>query len=156
MTAVSPRTWPIAELVPHAGDMILIDEVLAFDEDSIRTRLRIRPDSLFSAPDGSLPAWAGVELMAQSIAAFAGCHARSRGEPVRLGFLLGTRKFECNVASFPPGCDMTVTAERSLQDDNGMGVFECHLTAPGVEATARLNVYSPPQPDAYLTGEAGA
>lgn len=31
-------TWPIASLLPHAGDMILIDEVLAHDADSLRAR----------------------------------------------------------------------------------------------------------------------
>lgn len=64
--------WPIAELLPHAGDMILIDQILAFDEEQIHTRLTVKPDGLFNLPDGSLPAWVGIELMAQSVAAFAG------------------------------------------------------------------------------------
>ena len=34
--------WPLADLLPHAGDMILIDQVLAFDEEQIRTRLTVR------------------------------------------------------------------------------------------------------------------
>jgi predicted hotdog family 3-hydroxylacyl-ACP dehydratase len=143
--------WPLAELLPHAGDMILIDQVLAFDEEQIHTRLQVRPGGLFSRADGSLPAWVGVELMAQSVAAYAGCQAREQGKPVELGFLLGTRKFECNVDHFPVGSELTVHALRSLQDDNGMGVFECHLTGPGIQATARLNVYRPPQPADYLT-----
>jgi predicted hotdog family 3-hydroxylacyl-ACP dehydratase len=96
--------------------------------------------------DGSLPAWVGIELMAQSVAAFAGCHARQRGDAVALGFLLGSRKFECNVESFPAGTELTIHGLRSLEDDNGMGVFECHINAPGIHATARLNVYRPPQP----------
>lgn len=142
--------WPLAELLPHAGDMILIDQVLAFDEEQIHTRLNVRPGGLFNRADGSLPAWVGVELMAQSVAAHAGCQAREHGNPVQLGFLLGTRKFECNVEHFPAGSELTIHALRSLQDDNGMGVFECHLTGPGIQATARLNVYCPPQAAAYL------
>jgi len=27
--------WPIAELLPHAGDMILLDGVERFDDDSV-------------------------------------------------------------------------------------------------------------------------
>ena len=142
--------WPLAELLPHAGDMILIDSILSFDEEQIFTRLTVKPDGLFSLPDGSLPAWVGVELMAQSVAAFAGCHARLKGNPVELGFLLGTRKFECNVEAFPAGSDLTIHGLRSLEDDNGMGVFECHINAPGIHATARLNVYRPPQAAHYL------
>ena len=35
--------WTLAELVPHAGDMLLIDEILACDERGIETRLVVRP-----------------------------------------------------------------------------------------------------------------
>ncbi|MBX8565237.1 hotdog family protein [Pseudomonas cichorii] len=143
--------WPLAELIPHAADMILIDQVLSFDEEQIQTRVTVRPDGLFSQPDGSLPAWLGVELMAQSVAAYAGCQARLKGEPVQLGFLLGSRKFECNVGHFPAGSELTIHATRSLQDDSGMGVFECNLTGPDIQAFARLSVYCPPNAAQYLT-----
>ncbi|MBX8491018.1 hotdog family protein [Pseudomonas lijiangensis] len=143
--------WPLAELIPHAADMILIDQVLSFDEEQIQTRVTVRPDGLFSQPDGSLPAWLGVELMAQSVAAYAGCQARLKGEPVQLGFLLGSRKFECNVGHFPAGSELTIQATRSLQDDSGMGVFECNLTGPDIQAFARLSVYCPPNAAQYLT-----
>jgi predicted hotdog family 3-hydroxylacyl-ACP dehydratase len=142
--------WPLAELLPHAGDMILIDRILAFDDEQIQTFTTVKPGGLFSLEDGGLPAWVGIELMAQSVAAFAGCHARRRGDAVELGFLLGTRKFECNVESFPVGTELTIHGMRSLEDDNGMGVFECHIHAPGIHATARLNVFRPPQAAHYL------
>ena len=130
--------------------MILIDQVLGFDQEQIHTRLTVRAGGLFNREDGSLPAWVGIELMAQSVAAYAGCRARSEGSPVELGFLLGTRKFECNVEHFPAGAELQIHALRSLEDDNGMGVFECHLSGPGIHASARLNVFRPPQAQNYL------
>ena len=142
--------WPIAELLPHAGNMILIDEVLRFGDDDVETRLSVRPGGLFNQTDGSLPAWVGIELMAQSVAAYAGCQARQAGLPVELGFLLGTRKYECNVECFPLGAELHIRATRTLQDDNGMGVFECRLSGPGIEVFARLNVFRPPQVASYL------
>ncbi|WP_122690267.1 hotdog family protein [Pseudomonas viridiflava] len=148
--------WPLAELIPHAGDMILIDQVLAFDEEQIQTCLTVRAGGLFNEADGSLPAWVGVELMAQSVAAFAGCQARSKGDAVKLGFLLGSRKFDCNVAHFPLGSELNIHAVRSLQDDSGMGVFECTLTGPDINAFARLNVYCPPNTADYLAEGAPA
>ena len=78
--------WPLAELLPHAGDMILIEQVLAFDEEQIETRLSVKAGGLFNREDGSLPAWVGIELMAQSVAAYAGCRARLEGRTVALGF----------------------------------------------------------------------
>lgn len=146
--------WPLAELLPHAGDMILIDQVDSCDDEQIHTRTRVRPGGLFNRADGSLPAWVGVELMAQSVAAYAGCRARRNGQPVELGFLLGTRKYECAAESFPAGAELHIHALRSLEDENGMGVFECHLRGPGIHASARLNVYRPPQAAGYLA-EAG-
>ncbi len=141
--------WPVAELLPHAGDMILLDAVESFDDDSVVTCLQVRP-GLLSQADGSLPAWVGVEIMAQSVAAFAGCQGRLAGFPVELGFLLGTRSYQCNVEAFPLGSELRIRAIRSLQDDSGMGVFECHLDGPGIHAEARLNVFRPPEVARYL------
>lgn len=143
-------TWPIAELVPHAGGMILLDRVERFDGDSLEASLEVRPGGLFSEADGSLPAWVGVEIMAQAVAAYAGCQARLAGQPVELGFLLGTRSYQCNVECFPAGAVLQVRVQRSLQDDNGMGVFACLLDGPGVHAEARLNVFRPPEVATYL------
>lgn len=142
--------WPLAELLPHAGDMILIDQIDSFDAEQIHTRTTVRPGGLFNHADGSLPAWLGIELMAQSVAAYAGCRARRQGQQVELGFLLGTRKYACDVESFPLGAELHIHALRSLEDENGMGVFECHLRGPGIHASARLNVYRPPQAASYL------
>lgn len=150
MTSMTPCPWWPADLLPHTGDMILIDQVLEFDAEQILTRIHVRGGGLFNRPDGSLPAWVGIELMAQTVAAYAGCQARVGDKPVELGFLLGTRKFECNVEHFPLGSDLLIHARRSLQDDSGMGVFECHLTGGGIQASARLNVYRPPQSANYL------
>ena len=46
--------------------------------------------------------------------------------------------------------ELRIKALRSLQDDNGMGVFECHISGPGITAEARLNVFRPPQIASYL------
>ncbi|MFB1010399.1 MAG: hotdog family protein [Thiopseudomonas sp.] len=141
--------WPLAELLPHAGDMILLDSVEHWDEDSILARCRVR-DSLFSQPDGSWPAWLGIELMAQAVAAYAGLRAKSSGGQVQLGFLLGTRKYECAVSSFAAGAELEVSARRSLEDDSGMGVFECEIRSAGISLHARLNVYRPTDPDSFI------
>lgn len=135
--------WPIAELLPHAGEMILLDAVIEAGDERIACRRIVRNDGLFEDA-GGLPAWAGVELMAQAIAAWAGCRGKASGEPVRLGFLLGTRHYTCNVAGFAPGTGLVVEARREFSDEGGMGVFACRIEAPGVLAEARLTVFSPP------------
>ncbi|CAP44788.1 ApeP family dehydratase [Bordetella petrii] len=143
--------WPVHELIPHAGEAILLDEVLNFDADTLRARATVRTDGPFHQADQSLPNWVGLEYMAQAVAAWAGCHARAAGEPVALGFLLGTRRYECQLPAFPAGMELIVDVTRSLHDATGMGIFECSLSSSDrVLAAARLNVYRPPDAGAFL------
>jgi len=93
--------------------------------------------------DQAVPAWAGIEYMAQTIAAYVGIKARQANEPIRMGFLLGTRRYSSNVAAFKVGATLTIRAEKIMQDD-GLGVFDCRIKGEAVEVTANLNVYQPP------------
>lgn len=142
--------WSLAGLLPHAGDMILLDRIEQCDDERIVTELQVRDCGLFNQNDGSYPAWLGVELMAQSIAAYAGVRAKRKGRAVELGFLLGTRKYQCNVDRFPLGAPLQIEAIRSLEDPSGMGVFECYLRGPDIYVEARLNVYRPPNVASYF------
>ena len=142
--------WPLAELLPHAGDMILLDRIEQCDDERIVTHLQVRDGGLFNQTDGSYPAWLGVELMAQSIAAYAGVRAKRAARPVELGFLLGTRKYQCNVEHFPLGAKLQIEAICSLEDELGMGVFECYLRGTDIYVEARLNVYRPPNVASYF------
>jgi predicted hotdog family 3-hydroxylacyl-ACP dehydratase len=142
---------PVDQLVPHSGDMVLIDAVLACSENSLLARVVINAGGLFSNADGSMPAWLGLELMAQSIAAWAGWHAREEQRPVQLGFLLGTRNYSCRIDRFPAGADLRIAIERSLQDDSGIAVFECSIHhGPDLLASARVNVFQPIDAARYL------
>ncbi|HUA79360.1 MAG TPA: hotdog family protein [Dyella sp.] len=148
--------WPIADVVPHAGEMVLLDRINEVEGERIVCARTVRADDLFVDADGSLPAWVGVELMAQAIAAWAGCCARAERRPVQLGFLLGTRHYVCNVDAFAEGTLLRIEAERSFHDEQGMAVFNCRIDAPGIHAQARLNVYSPSDADTFfkhITGE---
>jgi len=136
--------WPIAEVLPHAGAMVLLDRVDALEAERIVCMRQLREGDPFVDAEGGLPAWAGIELMAQAIAAWAGCHARAAGEPVRLGFLLGARQYRCDADAFPAGAELRIEASRGFHDDEGMGVFACCIDGGGVSAEARLTVFSPP------------
>ncbi|MFC5741848.1 hotdog family protein [Dyella tabacisoli] len=144
-------TPAIAEVVPHTGEMILLDDVVAFDAQSIVCSLTVKPGGLFNAQDGSLPAWLGVELMAQSIAAWAGCQM-STEQPrlLPVGVLLGSRHYVCDVDFFPLGSELRIAATREFHDEQGMAVFTCRIDAPGIHAEARLTVFSPPDARAFF------
>lgn len=143
---------PITEFVPHRSSMLLVDRLLSEDREHARVEAHVRRDGLFVTDDG-LPAWVGVELMAQAVATWAGLRRREAREPVKLGFLLGSRRYECAVPHFPHGARLEIEARLELMGENGLAVFACTITHEGRElARANLNVFSPPNVDEYLQG----
>lgn len=133
----------IESLLPHARPMVLVDRLVVADEESVTVEVLIRPDSLFCRADG-VGAWVGIEYMAQAIGAYAGYKARLRGEPVRLGYLLGTRRYDASCPCFAVGTLLRIHAKRVLQSDNGLGSFDCRIDGNGVLlASASITVYQP-------------
>lgn len=157
MKPVAPRLpMPAAALLPHSGDIVLLDEIVSCDADTLAANATVRP-SLFSLADGSLPPWIGLEILAQAVAAWSGWQALVAGQPVRMGFLLGTRHYECRVDAFAPDAALTVQVARTLQDDSGMGIFEGRILEGAREiAQARLNVYQPEDISRYTQETAPA
>jgi len=145
---MTPR--PIAEVLPHAGNMILLDRIERYDAESIVCLHRIRLGHPFADADGHVPAWIGIELMAQAIAAWSGSHARDAGQPVRLGFLLGSRLYQSNTDTFRAGSELRIEARRTFHDEDGMGAFACRIDAGDVRAEARLTVFSPRDATTFL------
>lgn len=141
---------PIENYVPHRGAMLLIDRLLAADADGATAELQVPRDGLFLQDEG-MPAWVGLEYMAQTVAAWAGWRALQAGLPVKLGFLLGTRKFEATALFFAPGTRLQVQAQCELIAENGLGMFACSIRADGqVYATARISVFEPEDGSAYV------
>ena len=132
----------VAAVIPHSGNMVLLNRVVVCDDNSLSAELVVRDDGLLGS-DESVPAWAGIEYMAQAIAAYAGIMAKRAGEPIRLGFLLGTRRYNSNVAEFKVGSTLTVHVKKIIQNDN-LGAFECMIQGVDVDVRANLNVYQPP------------
>jgi predicted hotdog family 3-hydroxylacyl-ACP dehydratase len=149
---------PVASLLPHSGRMVLLERVLSADHDKLCAEVRVDADSMLCGADG-VGAWVGIEYMAQAIAAHAGWHALKRGEPVKVGFLLGSRKYEAARASFAPGSTLHVHVQRVLQGENGLGAFECRIDdagaapaagAPATLATATVTVFQPKNVNEFL------
>ena len=142
----------IHELVPHSGAMSLLGRVLAADEENLSAEVAITAGSMFCA-DGAVGAWVGVEYMAQAVAAHAGYAGRLRGEPVRVGFLLGTRRYACAAPAFAVGSVLHIHVQRALQGENGLGAFDCRIVDAGDGselATATITVFQPDHVEAFL------
>lgn len=142
----------IAAMVPHGGAMLLLDALLHADEDHAVARTTVRSTQLFVDAHG-MPAWVGIEYMAQTIAAWSGARARRAGSAPAIGFLLGSRRYTCDVPAFPRGSVLTITARVELIGDNGLGMFSCAIDMDGREvARANVSVFQPADAQAFLQG----
>ena len=137
------KAIPIVELIPHSPPMVLINNILNYQEASLLADISITENCKFyeSAIQG-VPSWAGIEYMAQTIAAFAGIQAKMINEPVKLGFLLGTRKYNIYQQSFQVGETYQIYVEQLYLDSSGLASFDCHISNQQDKIVqARLNVF---------------
>ncbi|PJI98640.1 putative hotdog family 3-hydroxylacyl-ACP dehydratase [Acidovorax sp. 69] len=148
---------PIENYVPHRGVMLLLDRLLAADEDRAVAEVTVPRDGLF-LHDAGMPSWVGMEYMAQTVAAWAGWNALRKGRAVQIGFLLGSRRFEAAQAFFAAGTRLTVRVQCELMGDNGLGMFDCRIEADGGRelATARISVFEPSDGNTYISSSAPA
>jgi len=124
-------TYPeVASLIPHRSSMALLERVVFADEETLHAEVLIGADCIFfDAVGHGVPAWLGIEYMAQAIAAFEGYWSLQRGEPVKVGLLLGSRRYESHCAQFAAGSVLRVEVHRVLQHENGLGAFDCRKRA---------------------------
>lgn len=139
-----PIDCPISELVPHDHPMCLLDRAVEADNNSLVAEVIISADSRFIQADG-MPAWVGIEYMAQAIAAWAGWQARQQGLPPKIGFLLGSRRYDSRQPWFRIGDLLRIEISCSFQSGNGLGQFDCQISCRGEPlAEAALTVFEPP------------
>ena len=142
---------PIEGLVPHAGAMCLLDRLISHQAKVTVCRVTVREDSLFACPEG-IPAHVGIEFMAQAIAAHGGALDRISGEPVKVGFLLGTPRMVSHVDFFKHGMTLMVEAREDWGDEELLR-FDCCIrdAADGtLLQEAGLNVFQPRDLAGYL------
>lgn len=141
---------PIEKYVPHRGAMLLLERLLDAGEEHAIAQVRVPRDGMFVA-HGVVPAWVGIEYMAQTVAAWAGWQAVCRNEPVKIGFLLGSRRYEALCPSFAAGSTLRVEVRCELLGSNGLGMFDCQVWDGDVlSARAKISVYEPENGAAYL------
>jgi predicted hotdog family 3-hydroxylacyl-ACP dehydratase len=134
----------IGELVPHQAPMLLIDSVICWDDTGIDVLVKPEDSYLFADDQGAIPAYVGIEYMAQTISAFAGIEAKQNKEPICLGFLLGTRQYEAEVTHFLPSQPLIVKVRQLLRDDTNLVLFDCAIYHAGNQlAKAEIKAIQP-------------
>ena len=90
-----------------------------------------------------MPAYVGLEYMAQTIAAYDGVERRRTGAPPEIGFLLGTRRYNAARPWFEAGETLRIRVDMTF-NDSGMAAFDGVIIVANEErARASINVYRP-------------
>ena len=120
----------IAALIPHAGAMCLVDEVLDWNAGRIRCLARSHRDPANPMrAGGELPALCGIEYAAQAMA----LHGRLtvQSATAKAGYLASVRDLDCRVGRLDDlQHDLVIDAERLMGDDERV-VYSFSLSADG-------------------------
>ncbi len=146
---------PLEELIAHRQPMCFLDRILAVDDTMSVAEAHVDRNNPLYVPGRGLPAYVGVEMMAQAIAAIDGMKRKMEGLPPKIGFLLGCRRYNVRCAEFAEDARLKVVANMVF-NDGAMFSFECRIEGEGGEtlATATMNVFAPVNPRAFLDGTA--
>jgi predicted hotdog family 3-hydroxylacyl-ACP dehydratase len=147
-------TFPaIEDVLPHRGTMLLLNDIVSCTDDALAAHATVDPDAWYSDVKGAMPAWIGIELMAQAIAAHVGLIAMRAGGLARPGVLLGTNRYEAHESALAPGAPLRVEAKELLKSEQGYGAYECTITADGrCLAQAVVKVFQPTDFQAFIEG----
>jgi predicted hotdog family 3-hydroxylacyl-ACP dehydratase len=145
---------PIEALLPHRGMMLFLDAVHAFDEQSLSASARIRGDAWYADETGAMPAWIGIELMAQAIGAHHALRSLRDGQAPRPGVLLGSNRYLAHQPRFAPGAALHIHVSVLLRSEAGHGAYECAIRqAEHLCAEAVIKVFQPDDFQSILSGK---
>ena len=117
----------IRSLVPHAGAMCLLHEVLQSDADSIRARAVSHRDPANPLREGGvLPALCGVEYAAQAMAVHGSIHNENK---IRSGMLASLRDVELEVERLDDITEDLVIEAHCLLNESGRLLYRFEVRA---------------------------
>lgn len=133
---------PAAEFLLHRKPMLLVDKLIEAGPEFAVCEWTTLPGDAFWVPGLGVPAYIGIEYMAQCVAVHAGACEKALGFPPPVGMLLGTRNFKSDIAYFEEGKVYQSRCEELLSGSSGVAIFACNITCEGrIIVAARLSVW---------------
>ncbi|OLL30199.1 beta-hydroxyacyl-ACP dehydratase [Burkholderia sp. SRS-W-2-2016] len=143
----------IESIIPHRGSMLLLDAVETFADTTLSASASVDPHAWYADADGAMPAWIGIELMAQAIAAHVALLAMRGGGHARPGVLLGSRSYEASQPAFRAGAQLRIQVTELLRSEAGHGAYECTIDDGDSRcAEAVIKVFQPPDFQSFIEG----
>lgn len=137
----------LESILPHKSPMILLSRIESYNlaEGSLSAAVEVERGCMFFDPvERGVPMLVGLEYMAQAIAALAGLHRKEfHQEEPKIGFIIGSRHYKCNLPFFTEGSCLSVKVKEIFVDQE-LAAFDCIITTQNLElAKAQINVFQP-------------
>jgi predicted hotdog family 3-hydroxylacyl-ACP dehydratase len=116
---------PIEELVPHTGAMVLLDAMTAWRSGYARCIGKVRAGAPF-VRDDTVESVVTIEYMAQAVAACLGYEALVSGGGVRVGMIIGCKRFEAHADTLRVHDEFSIDVQ-CVQGNDTLSHFDCHL-----------------------------
>jgi predicted hotdog family 3-hydroxylacyl-ACP dehydratase len=151
MSSTSALT--VAAILPHVGRMLLLDDLRDQGPEHVTCGVTIHAQSVFCDGVQGVPAWVGLEYMAQTACAFSGIEEVRAGLRPSIGLLLGSRAYRSQVEWFGLGRTLLIRADLLLRDESDLVAFACTIH-DGDQLLARgdLKAYRPKDVLALVRG----
>lgn len=135
--------YRVEDLVPHRGAMSLLDSIEDYGNDWLRARVTPRRSSVFAQQAG-MPAWVGIEYMAQTASAFGGIEQVQQGSKPSIGLLIGSRYYRAVQPFLEFDTPLLVVATIAMRDAEDFAAYDCTVTAGDRRlAECTLKAYRP-------------
>jgi predicted hotdog family 3-hydroxylacyl-ACP dehydratase len=111
--------------------MLLVEGVAEAHDRGGTAWARVDPDAWYADPDGAMPAWFGLELLAQAVAACRGRALAEAGLGPRGGYLVAVRDYRSDLGAFPPGARLELAVRLDEEAPSGLRKFSCAILMDG-------------------------
>jgi predicted hotdog family 3-hydroxylacyl-ACP dehydratase len=140
------------ELIPQREPMRFVDRLIFYKDKEAETEALVSPDNPMLDAEGRLEGPALLEFLAQACAAYRGYEDGLEGGSVRVGFLVGSRKFR-TTATARAG-DRLIIHTKTVGVFEGFSIVDGEVRRDGETiASGTVKLWVAPDPSA---GESGA
>ncbi|WP_339896815.1 hypothetical protein [uncultured Gilvimarinus sp.] len=107
----------LANYIPHQPPIRLVDTLVKNSPLEVEVSARINSDNMFyDAARGGVPAWTGIEYMAQAAAVWVGLEDAQAGRPVEPAFLISSRQYTAHQPLFALNDTLRISVHVDLID----------------------------------------
>ncbi len=128
----------IQDLVPHAAPILMLEEIRAYNDESVSVTALLKSDSAFADAHGRISNCLAIEMMAQAAAVYAGIHSQREEQAIKTGLLISVKQLSLHTAFLSSDTLYTVHATQ-YHAHGSLAVFDCTLAAEATLASAQLH-----------------